>query len=243
MGQNLPLNLNCDHQGATQSWIQSLWPNSGPLQSLSEPECAFIGGPAFCEYAIIKIGLCPKFSQIQISIPVVLFCMRNSKFAEFEGFLLSLDQAGPICIGTWACHPVDLHLGCLPPSCSVALCFLTVMPAGTFDLLWECMSATSWGVIPTHYTWTHASGPTLDTRHKCNQTEPTVVNGSVHTGCRQHQRNCLQICALASSVDWTSGPFCRVSHTWAQSTGAESSGHCFNPLPFLGFMRPGDQYQ
>ncbi len=24
----------------------------------------------------------------------------------------------------------------------------------------------------------------------------------MHTGCKQHQRNCLQICVLASSVDW-----------------------------------------
>ncbi len=35
---------------------------------------------------------------------------------------------------------------------------------------------------------------------KCKQ--PSVVNRIVHTGCKQHQKNCPQICVLASSVDW-----------------------------------------
>ncbi len=29
-----------------------------------------------------------------------------------------------------------------------------------------------------------------------------LVNGGVHTGRKQRQRNCPQICVLASSVDW-----------------------------------------
>ncbi len=28
------------------------------------------------------------------------------------------------------------------------------------------------------------------------------ANGSVHTGCKQHQRNCNQICVVASSAGW-----------------------------------------
>ncbi len=43
---------------------------------------------------------------------------------------------------------------------------------------------------------------TLDARRKRKQMEPAVANGSVHTGCKQHQRNCPQNCVLASSVDW-----------------------------------------
>ncbi len=38
--------------------------------------------------------------------------------------------------------------------------------------------------------------------------EPAVVNGSIHTGRKQHQRNCLQIWVLASSVDWGHSPAC-----------------------------------
>ena len=37
--------------------------------------------------------------------------------------------------------------------------------------------------------------------HKRKQMEPTVVNGSVHAGIKQHSKNFPQICALASSVD------------------------------------------
>ncbi len=37
-------------------------------------------------------------------------------------------------------------------------------------------------------------------KHK--QIAPTVVNGSVHTGHKQHQRIGTQICVLVSSVDW-----------------------------------------
>ncbi len=36
------------------------------------------------------------------------------------------------------------------------------------------------------------------------QMEPVVANGRVHTGRKQHQMNCPQICVLASSVNWAS---------------------------------------
>ena len=37
------------------------------------------------------------------------------------------------------------------------------------------------------------------------QTEPSAaMNESVRTGCKQHQKNCPQMCVLTSSVDWAS---------------------------------------
>ncbi len=32
--------------------------------------------------------------------------------------------------------------------------------------------------------------------------EPAVANGTIHTGYKQHQRHCQQICEVTSSVDW-----------------------------------------
>ncbi len=43
---------------------------------------------------------------------------------------------------------------------------------------------------------------TLDARHKHKQMEPAVVNGCVLPARKQHQRICVGICVLASSVDW-----------------------------------------
>ncbi len=46
-----------------------------------------------------------------------------------------------------------------------------------------------------HWTWGDV------TRHANTNGTYSVVNGSVHTGCKQHQRNCPKICVLASSMD------------------------------------------
>ncbi len=43
-------------------------------------------GPALSENAQTEIILNPKNSQNHISIPAVLFCTLNQKFAQFEGF-------------------------------------------------------------------------------------------------------------------------------------------------------------
>ncbi len=45
----------------------------------------------------------------------------------------------------------------------------------------------------------------LKARYKRKQMEPAGVNESVHTGHKQQQRNCPQICMLASSVNWALG--------------------------------------
>ena len=62
--------------------------------------------------------------------------------------------------------------------------------------------------------------------------EPAVVNGSVHTARNQHQRNCPQICVLASSVDWL-GPHREVG-SWPPVRGFHSNSACeWQTLPGL----------
>ena len=34
---------------------------------------------------------------------------------------------------------------------------------------------------------------------QCKQMGPVVINGSVHTECKQHQRNCIRICVRVTS--------------------------------------------
>ncbi len=71
-------------------------------------------------------------------------------------------------------------------------------------------------------------------KHKCRQMAP-VVNGSVHIGCQQHQRNWPQICMLTSSVQWAlvslfsfgvcrshwkTAAFCFLFEAWISSSSA-----------------------
>ena len=47
-------------------------------------------GPALSEDALLEIGLYRKCSQNRIEIPAVLFCLHNSKFAQFQRILLGI---------------------------------------------------------------------------------------------------------------------------------------------------------
>ncbi len=48
----------------------------------------------------LKLALYPKYSQNNVSIPVVLFCKLNSKFTWIKGFsfgIICWDWTGPTC--------------------------------------------------------------------------------------------------------------------------------------------------
>ncbi len=55
--------------------------------------------------------------------------------------------------------------------------------------------------VESEPTWNKAKEPDWSRRCKHKQMEPAVVDGSVHTRCKQHERNCPQICVLASNVN------------------------------------------
>ncbi len=67
---------------------------------------------------------------------------------------------------------------------------------------------------------------TLDARCKRKQMEPAVADRSVHTGRKQHQRNCPQICVLACGLDWASA---------GKRTEIPRCESAFNPLGFRSY--------
>ncbi len=55
------------------------------------------------------------------------------------------------------------------------------------------------------------TGPEMPRAAQCKQIQPVVVNGSVHTACKQHQRKNIPICArVLSRVLCEKGPIARV---------------------------------
>ncbi len=51
------------------------------------------------------------------------------------------------------------------------------------------------------FPWPHPHRTRCATHNITKQMEPGVMSGSVHTAHKQHQRICIRICVLASSVD------------------------------------------
>ncbi len=65
--------------------------------------------------------------------------------------------------------------------------------------------------------------------------EHTAVNGSVHTGCKQHQRVCMQICkfarksACASRVNGAKGPGINAAAFWPGVSGSDHMAQFWTP--------------
>ncbi len=61
--------------------------------------------------------------------------------------------------------------------------------------------------------------------------EPAVAHRNVHTECKQYQRNCPQICVLASSVDWAPAPTTTTQDHKPSATACRLKATTVAPLP------------
>ncbi len=81
---------------------------------------------------------------------------------------------------------------------------------------------------------------TLDAQAQ-TQKEPAVVNGSVYTGCKQHQKNCPQICKLACSRPVWIGPLTDVSPFFSLHF-RHTDEHTYMPQKHLKILFSGEKH-